>query len=71
MQASGTSADAYLVSGMGQRVRHYNEYRPHQGREQRPPALEMSTALVTDLATLRIRRRRVLNGMINEDSQAA
>jgi transposase InsO family protein len=52
-------------------VAHYNEHRPHQGRDQRPPALETLPAPVTDLTTGRVRRRKVLNGLINEYSRAA
>jgi hypothetical protein len=61
----------HLLAILEEYVRHYNQHRPHQGREQRPPALETSPAPVTDLTAVRIRRRRVLNGMINEYSQAA
>jgi putative transposase len=61
----------HLLATLDQYVRHYNEHRPRQGREQRPPALDLSPAPVTDLATVRVRRRHVLNGLINEYSQAA
>jgi len=61
----------HLLATLDEYVRHYNEHRPHQGRTQRPPARETSPGLVTDLATVRVRRRRVLNGLINEYSQAA
>ena len=52
-------------------LRHYNEHRPHQGRQQRPPAQDVSPTPVPDLTAPRIRRRRVLNGLINQYSQAA
>lgn len=53
-------------------VAHYNEHRPRQGRAQRPPnATEMAPDPVVDLAATRIRRRKILNGLINESSQAA
>jgi putative transposase len=61
----------HLLAILEEYVRHDNQHRPHQGREQRPPALETSPAPVTDLTAVRVRRRRVLNGMINEYSQAA
>lgn len=61
----------HLLATLDEYVWHYNEHRPHQGREQRPPARDISPAPVTDLATVRVRRRRVLNGLINEYSQAA
>jgi transposase InsO family protein len=60
-----------LLATLDEYVRHYNEHRPHQGREQRPPAQDISPAPVTDLGAVRIRRRRVLSGLINEYSQAA
>ena len=56
----------HLLATLDEYVRHYNEHRPHQGRAQRPPARETSPALVPDLATVRVRRRSVLNGLINE-----
>ncbi|WP_426507422.1 integrase core domain-containing protein [Dactylosporangium sp. McL0621] len=28
----------HLLTTLGQYVAHYNEHRPHQGRDQRPPA---------------------------------
>ncbi|MFI5898439.1 transposase [Actinoplanes sp. NPDC051513] len=61
----------HLLATLDEYVRHYNEHRPHQGREQLPPALDMSPVPVPDLAAVRVRRRRVLNGLINEYSQAA
>jgi putative transposase len=61
----------HLLATLEEYVRHYNEHGPHQGREQRPPALDVSPALVADLAALRVQRRRVLSGLINEYSQAA
>jgi transposase InsO family protein len=61
----------HLLATLDEYVRHYNEHRPHQGREQRPPAQDIPPAPVTDLGAVRIRRRRVLSGLINEYSQAA
>jgi hypothetical protein len=41
-------------------------------RVLRPPgAAEIPLAVTTDLATLEVRRRRVLGGLINEHEQAA
>jgi transposase InsO family protein len=61
----------HLLATLGEYLGHYNGHRPHQGRHQRPPnATETSPASVTDLAT-RVRRRKILNGLINEYSQAA
>jgi putative transposase len=51
---------------------HQNRHRPHQSRDQRPPEVEANpTRFVTDLDPVRIRRRRILGGLINEYSQAA
>jgi hypothetical protein len=62
----------HLLATLSEFVAHYNEHRPHQGRHQRPPnATDMAPASVVDLAATRIRRRKILNGLINEYSQAA
>jgi putative transposase len=48
--------------------RRYNEHRPHQSREQRPPLHEpVQTVDVTG----RIERRQVVHGLINEYRRAA
>jgi putative transposase len=47
---------------------HYNEHRPHQGRQQLPP--NHSPDRDTDLTT-RIRRKQVLGGLINEYHRVA
>jgi putative transposase len=51
---------------------HYNQHRPHRALNLRlPDAVEDPPAAVTDLATAKIRRRRVLGGLISEYEQAA
>jgi transposase InsO family protein len=51
---------------------HYNQRRPHRGRNLRPPDHDGSnTAPVIDLATARIQRRKVLCGLIHEYQRAA
>jgi len=52
---------------------HYNMARPHQGIAQRVPADERDAhpATVTDIDTRQIRRKPVLNGLINEYVRAA
>jgi putative transposase len=62
----------HLLATLGEYVAHYNDHRPHQGRHQRPPnATDAAPTPVVDLATARIRRIKILNGLINEYSQAA
>jgi putative transposase len=59
-------ADPMLIAGTrhlravpNQYAAHRNEYRPHRGRNLRPPgAAENTPAVIVDLATPRIRRRR-------------
>ena len=51
---------------------HYNHHRPHRARNLRPPDCEeITTAAITGLTTEKIRRRRVLGGLINEYERAA
>jgi transposase InsO family protein len=47
---------------------HYNDNRPHQGRQQRPPN---HTAHQTSDPTARIHHKQVLGGLINEYHRAA
>jgi putative transposase len=48
--------------------RHYNEHRPHQSREQRPPLHKPGQTIDV---TARIKRRQVVHGLISEYSRAA
>jgi putative transposase len=51
---------------------HYNLYRPRRARNLRPPdSDDITMAATTGLAAARIRRRRVLGGLINEYRRAA
>ena len=51
---------------------HYNEHRPHRGRNLRPPgADEIAPPVAVDSAAPEIRRRKVLGGLINEYERAA
>jgi putative transposase len=62
----------HLLAVLGEFVMHYNEHRPHQSRDQRPPnAADTGPAVIVDLASARVHRRAVLNGLINEYAQAA
>ena len=46
---------------------HSNDHRPHQSRNQLPPALDEPATVQPDAA---ISRRRVLEGVINEYTRA-
>jgi putative transposase len=51
---------------------HYNRHRPHRARNLRPPDDDaVAVTAITDLAAARIRRQRVLDGLINEYQRAA
>jgi transposase len=45
---------------------HYNRHRPHQARSQLPPDSDQQPATVHDLRPHRLRRTRILGGLINE-----
>jgi putative transposase len=59
--------ERHLWRTLTEYARHYNEHRPHQSREQRPPLHEPGQ--VVDV-TARITRRRVAHGLINEYRRA-
>jgi transposase InsO family protein len=61
----------HLLAVLGEYLVHYNGHRPHQGRGQRPPDRDALPAPVADLGVVRVRRRKVLHGLINEYEQAA
>jgi putative transposase len=61
----------HLVAVLREYLAHYNRHRPHQGRGQRPPGRDTLPAPVADLGVVRVRRRKVLHGLINEYEQAA
>jgi putative transposase len=60
--------EQHLRSVLGRYASHYNKHRPHQSRQQRPPEQTGSTGPPLNLP---VRRRKVLNGVINEYYQAA
>ena len=60
--------ERYLRQILAGYSRHYNEHRPHQSREQRPPLHEPGQTIDV---TARIERRQVLHGLISEYSRAA
>ena len=60
--------ERHLRRILAEYAQHYNEHRPHQSREQRPPLHEPGQPV--DI-TGRIRRRQVVHGLINEYRRAA
>ena len=60
--------ERHLRRILAEYARHYNEHRPHQSREQRPPLHEPGEAVDV---TSRIKRRQVVHGLINEYRRAA
>jgi hypothetical protein len=62
----------HLRAVLDEYAAHYNRHRPHRARKLRPPDCDDTImATTTDLATARIRRRKVLGGLIHEYEQAA
>ncbi|MFB7161080.1 integrase core domain-containing protein [Streptomyces sp. NPDC056242] len=51
-------------------LRHYNGHRPHQPRQQLPPD-SAEPATITNLQARRIRRQRLLGGLINQYERTA
>ena len=60
--------ERHLRSVLGEYASHYNGHRPHQSRQQRPPDQDCQASPPLDLP---VKRRKVLNGVINEYYQAA
>ena len=60
--------ERHLRRILAEYTRHYNEHRPHQSREQRPPLHGPGQAV--DI-TGRITRSQVVCGLINEYRRAA
>ncbi|MER5320066.1 integrase core domain-containing protein [Streptosporangium roseum] len=60
--------ERHLLSVLEEYAEHYNGHRPHQSRRQRPP--DQDGQVIVPMEG-RIRRRRVLNGAINEYHRAA
>ena len=60
--------ERHLRSVLNEYAGHYNEHRPHQSRQQRPPGHNRQPNAPLNLP---VRRRAVLGGVINEYYQAA
>jgi putative transposase len=65
--------EKHLTKIVTEYAEHYNQHRPHQSRDQRPPMVEMiDTRPIADLADARsVRRQPILNGLINQYQRAA
>jgi transposase InsO family protein len=62
----------HLSAVLDEYAAHYNQHRPHRALNLRSPgAAGSAPAAVTGLATAKIRRRRVLGGLISEYERAA
>ena len=59
----------HLLAVLGEYVAHDNGHRPHQGRGQRPPDRDALPTPVADLSAVRVRRRKLVHGLINEYEQ--
>ena len=60
--------ERHLRQILAEYARHYNEHRPHQSREQRPPLHEPGQTVDV---TARIERRQVVHGLISEYRRSA
>jgi putative transposase len=77
--ARSEATDRMLIAGprhlraiLDEYVGPYNHHRPHRARNLRPPDHDDSiTVPVSDPAAARIRRRKVLGGLIHEYKRAA
>ena len=60
--------ERHALTVVDEYVDHFNNHRPHQGRQQRPP--NHDPAVVIPM-TMPVQRRRRIGGVINEYHRAA
>ena len=58
----------HLRQMLAEYARHYNDHRPHQSRDQRPPLHELGRPIDV---TARIKRRQTVQGLISEYRRTA
>jgi putative transposase len=63
--------ERHLRAVLAEYQAHYNAARPHQGIVQRVPDDERDAPRATDVDRQQIRRKPVLNGLINEYAHTA
>jgi hypothetical protein len=63
--------EAHAREVLGAYQQHYNQHRPHQARQQRPPEPHHQPDRAQEASTRTLLRTRVLNGLINEYRYAA
>jgi len=62
----------HLLAVLDAYAAHYNQHRPHRALNLQPPSTgDITPAAITYFTTAKIRRRRVLGGLINEYERAA
>jgi putative transposase len=62
------NGEQHLRRVLTEYAQHYNDHRPHQSLEQRPPLHEPCQAIDV---TARIKRRQAVQGLISEYRRAA
>lgn len=62
----------HLRAVLDEYATHHDRHRQHRARNLRPPDCDHITTLAgSDLTTAKIRRRKVLGGLIHENERAA
>jgi putative transposase len=64
-------SEAHAGHVLAEYQRHYNEHRPHQARQQRPPNVRQQPTTTHSVSAGKLLRTHVLGGLINEYRYAA